>query len=296
MGQAAATAADLSPPVPLTPGTFERALSFQGRERTYLIYIPPGIDTSTPIPPVLVFHGGLGNARNALRMTGFNRAADQAGFLVVYPNGSGRRPDVLLTWNGGDCRGYAVEQQVDDVGFVRALIAALDSEFDLDPRRIYATGMSNGAIMSYRLACQAADIFAAIGPVAATQNFDGCQPSEPVSIIHFHGTADRHTPYEGGMGPDSLAGVAFTSVEETIAFWVGRDACPSEPESERRGSILHARYSPCTSGTAVELYTIEGGGHAWPGSVRLRPGADEPTREISATDTMWTFFASHPKP
>ncbi len=252
-GQAAATDADPSSPAPLTPGTFDRRFPFQGRERSYLIHIPPGIDTSAPIPLVLVFHGGLGNARNALRMTGFNRAAGEAGLLVVYPNGSGKRPDILLTWNGGGCCGYAAELQVDDVGFVRALIAALDSDFNLDRKRIYATGMSNGTIMSYRLACHAADLFAAIGPVAATQNFDACQPSEPVSIIHFHGTADRHAPDQGGMGPDPLAGVAFTSVEETIAFWVKRDACPSEPESERRGSILRDRLSPCASGTAVEL-------------------------------------------
>ncbi len=214
-----------TPTAPAFPGVpageTTRTLTHDGLERSYILYIPASINWSRPVPIVFVFHGGTGNAESAIRMSGFNGVADQNGFIVVYPNGTGRLSDnKLLTWNGGTCCAYAQENNVDDVGFVRAIVADLQPLVNIDPKRIYATGMSNGGILSQRLACEAADLFAAIAPVSGTLNFSPCNPSQPISVIEFHGTADQKIPYSGGFGPESLVNVDFTSVQDSIGFWV----------------------------------------------------------------------------
>lgn len=284
------------PPATLSPGDTTRALTHDGRERSYLVHVPPGYDPAQPTPVVLVFHGGGGHAENVRMMTGFDAIADAEGFIVVYPNGTGRLPDRLLTWNGGRCCAYALEQNVDDVGFVRALLADLETLANVDARRIYATGMSNGAIMSYRLACELADVIAAIGPVAATQNLDACAPSRPVPVLHIHGDADRHAPYNGGVGAESLVGIPFAPVETTIAFWVQYNGCKATPQITQSGSIRHTVYSGCQHNAAVELYTVVGGGHAWPGGEPGWRGGDAPTSELNASQVLWDFFAAHPQP
>jgi polyhydroxybutyrate depolymerase len=225
-----------------------------------------------------------------VRITGFNAQADAAGFVAVYPNGSGRKP----AWNGGDCCGEAAANQVDDVGFVRALIEDLSTLVDVDRKRVYATGFSNGAIMAYRLACDLSNQVAAIAPVGATQAVQDCQPGRPVSVQHFHGTDDRLNPYDGGYGPGG--GVDFAPVEDTIQFWAAQNGCPPQAQTSESGSIVHERYAPCEQGAAVELYTIVGGEHAWPGGESVGPGVGEPTAEISATPLMWEFFEAHPMP
>lgn len=151
--------------------------------------------------------------------------------------------------------------------------------------------------MSYRLACDASDLFAAIAPVAGTQNYVRCEPSNPVSVIQFHGTDDTHLPYGGGSGDDSIAGVLFKSVEESMDFWVNFNLCYITPTIETFDDIQHETYSGCANQIEVELYTILGGKHAWPGSDGPAwPGGDEPTQTISATEIMWKFFVNHPKP
>ncbi len=291
-GQTIATA-----PSTLRPGDVRRSLHHDGLERSYLLHVPPGYDGMQPVTVVLVLHGGGGRAAGTARLTGFNALADRAGFLAVYPNGTGLLPDMFLTWNGGNCCGYAQRNAVDDIGFLRAVLADLRAIAPVDPRRVYATGLSNGAILCYRLACEASDLVAAIGPVAGTQNLARCTPAEPVSVIHFHGTDDTHAPYDGGRGPDSRAGVDFSSVAETIGFWVEANHCDPVPRTETFADIRHETYLGCAENSAVELYTILGGLHAWPGSAGPAwPGGDEPTRTISATEILWEFFNAHPKP
>jgi polyhydroxybutyrate depolymerase len=281
--------------LPLGESTW--SLAYGGRDRSYVAYVPASVDARRPVPLVLVFHGGTGNADTAVGMTGFNAVADQNGFVVAYPNGTGPlRGDKLLTWNGGACCGYAQQNDVDDVGFGRAVVADLQRQLNVDPARIYATGMSNGGILAQRLACQAADLFAAAAPVAGTLNFSPCQPSRPISIIEFHGTADTHIPYEGGYGPDSLVNVDFASVRASVGSWVSFDGCGSQPQTESFADIRHDTWTGCADATAVELYTIVGGGHAWPGGKGGWAGSDEPTTTISASGLIWQFFAAHPKP
>jgi polyhydroxybutyrate depolymerase len=280
-----------------SPTDATRMLTVNGIERSYVIHIPASYNGSQPVPLVMDFHGGGGNAETQMWTSNFSPLADKKGFIVVYPNGDGRLGDKLLTWNGGTCCGYSVSQQIDDVGFVRAMLADIQTITKIDPKRIYATGLSNGGIFSYRLACDASDIFAAIGPVSGTLNYPQCNPATPVSVIHFHGTADQHVPYNGGTGDKSLTSVAFVSVKDSIEFWLKFDQCPAAPKTESFADIQHDTYSNCANGTAVELYTINGGGHAWPGgNGPASPTGDKPTQTISATNLIWNFFVAHPKP
>lgn len=279
----------------LAAGQRNHTLSHDGRERSYMLYVPASINWDQPVPLVFVFHGGTGNAQSAIRMSGFNDVADLNGFLVVYPNGTGRLDDNnLLTWNGGDCCAYAQMENVDDVGFVRSIVADLQAQVNIDTRRIYATGLSNGAMLSHRLACEAADLFAAAAPVAGTLNFPACHPSQPISIIVFHGTDDQHVPYEGGKGPESLVNVDFVSVQDSVDFWVSANECNPEAQTNSAGQFKHEVWTGCAAATAVELYTIIGGGHSWPGGRPGWPGADQPVTSLSASSLIWEFFAAHP--
>ncbi len=277
---------------PLPVGDTEHTMVYAGVERSYVLHIPPGYDPSQPTALVLAFHGITLDAYEMLRISGFNTQSDTAGFIVVYPNASGEQ----RSWNGGHCCGEAAINNVDDVGFVRVLIAELSTLLNIDPRQIYVTGFSNGAILAYRLACEMSDQIAAIGPVSATQAIEDmqvCQPMRPVPVIHFHGTDDEPNPYNGGETP---GGVQFISVADAIQFWVDFNGCPGEPQRSESGSIIHDLYAPCQGGSSVELYTVTGGKHAWPGgeAVNLRMG--EPTMEVSATILMWEFFLEHPMP
>ncbi len=184
---------------------------------------------------------------------------------------------------------------MDDVGFTRALIDELAKSINIDPRRVYATGFSNGAIMVYRLGCELSDRLAAIAPVSATQILDDqsvCRPSRNVPVIHFHGTADRLNPYDGGT---TAAGFKFVSVKEAMTFWSAKNACPA-PQRTESGTIQHDIYAPCANKSAVELYTIVGGEHAWPGGEAVTLQIGKPTTEIYASPLMWEFFTAHPMP
>jgi polyhydroxybutyrate depolymerase len=246
---------------------------------------------------VVVLHGGGGNAASAISMTGMSDEADREGFLVAYPDGSGRAGDRRLTWNAGTCCGVALDQGVDDVGFVRALIAALRRELDVDPDRIFVTGLSNGAQLAYRLGCELSDTIAAIAPVSGSLAAPNCAPPQPVSAAIFHGTADQHILYDGGVPrvQDDWHARDDPPVSSAVAFWVAHNTCPPTPLREQTGNVVRDTYADCTDGTAVVLYTIVGGGHAWPGGQRGTPQGDAPARAPSATNEMWQFFVRHPK-
>jgi len=278
-------------------GETTRALLHDELKRSYILYIPASVNKNQPVPVVFVFHGGTGDAESAIRMSGFNEVADQNGLIVVYPNGTGLLSDnKLLTWNGGACCGYAQEKNADDVGFVRAIVKDLQSVMPINAKRIYATGMSNGGILSHRLGCEAADLFAAIAPVSGTLNFSPCNPSQPISVIEFHGTADQHIPYDGGFGPKSLVNMNFASVRYSIEFWTSVNECHSQPQTNSFEDIQHEIWKGCANSTSVELYTIIGGGHSWPGGQGGWAGSDQPTATISASQLIWNFFIAHPKP
>ncbi len=285
-----------TPRAVLTPGDYEQSLVFDGRTRNYTLHLPRGIGDKVALALVLVLHGGGGNEDNADRITGFSALADQENFIVVYPAGTGKLADKLLTWNAGNCCGYARDNQVDDVGFLRALIEKLHREYPIDPKRVYATGGSNGGMLSYRLACEASDVFAAIAPVVGALNVE-CKPAHPVSVIAFNGMQDQHVLFEGGTPKTSVDPHARVdqSVAFAMEFWSKQNRCAPAPRHTATGNILRDEYTGCANGTSVVLYAIKNGGHAWPGGARSSWFGDIPTREISATDVMWEFFKAHPK-
>lgn len=232
--------------------------------RTYRLYIPANLPAAAPL--VVMLHGGFGSAEQAERAYGWDQLADSAKFVVAYPDG------VLRAWNaGGGCCGFPARSGVDDVGFVSAVVGDVGANVGIDRRRIYATGMSNGALMSYALAC-ATDVFAAIGPVAGTQ-LAPCSSPRPTSVAHIHGTADRMVPYDGSRG-EGVAHIDGPSIPEVDAFWRNVDQCAT-PVVTTTGTVTTAA-AACQAGRAVTLLTVDGGGHDWP---------------PFATSALWQFFA-----
>ena len=290
------TSQALGQPASQAPGDYQQVMTVDGRERSYIVHIPPTYKGQSDLPLVIVLHGGGGNAQKAIEMTGMSDKADKEGFIVVYPNGTGQQG--RLTWNAGFCCSYAMDNNVDDVKFIRTLIESLQNEYKTDPKRVGVMGLSNGAMMAYRLGCELSDKIAAIAPISGSLGADGCQPTDPLPVIIFHGTADKNVPYNGGKGfrQQGEEGRVDTPVSYAVSFWVQHNQCPTDPQRQEKGSIVQETYGPCKDGAEVVLYTIIGGGHAVPGGKKGdNPTADEPTQEISAADLTWDFFASHPK-
>jgi polyhydroxybutyrate depolymerase len=262
-------------------------------QRTYLLHIPASIDHNTPAPLVFVLHGAGGQGAGFARHTGFSRLADEKGFIVIYPDGVRRR------WNDGRSAGPSQ----DDVGFIRSLLDTLEAEFPIDNRRVYATGISNGAMFSYRLACELPGVFAAIAPVAGALPAElepRCTQADPVAIAAFQGTADRFVPYDGGAVARHRGRVL--SAEETMAFWARVDGCSltavTELEQDRDPGdgtrVRRSEYPGCGHGKELVLYSIEGGGHTWPGGPSVaRFIVGRVSRDLDATATIWEFFARH---
>lgn len=279
-------------------GDFRYTMQHRGRERWYEIHVPPSYRAGTPAPLVLNLHGGAGNPNQQRDDSGMNAVADAHGFLVVYPAGSGRLKERFLTWNIGEGDTYAVEQDIDDIGFLRAVIDEVSRNFSVDAKRVYATGFSQGAFMSYRLACEASDRIAAIAPVSGVLLGDAgrCRPGRPVSIIHFHGKLDPNVAYAGGVGEKAHDKIARRSVEETIAFWLEKDGLSDKPTREdRRGKAVMRAYGPGANGAEIVLWTLEDGGHTWPGGDSSLPErmVGPVNRDINASALIWDFFSRH---
>jgi polyhydroxybutyrate depolymerase len=270
----------------------ERTVTIAGRQRSYRVHVPSGATGRLPV--VFVLHGGGGNGEQVDRQTGMSAAADRARFIAVFPNGSGRTS--LLTWNAGRCCAYARREGVDDVAFLSAVLDEVLANSPADPGRVFVTGMSNGAMMAYRLACERSDRFAGIAPVAGALNVEPCQPAKPVSVLAVHGTADASVPYAGGPPVQPVAGESWinASVEDSVGFWAEHDRCGETPQQNRTGAVTVRTYAGCAAGTSVVLYTVDGGGHAWPGGTANRPGAAPAPPEPRATSVILDFFARLP--
>jgi polyhydroxybutyrate depolymerase len=275
-----------------------RSLRVGGLKRTYHVQVPAGHDPTKPAPVVLALHGATMNGPLMAWFSGLNHKADEAGFLAVYPNGTGSRWSFF--WNAGNCCGAAVQTRVDDVAFIRALLDDLAGAYRVDLRRVFVTGMSNGAMMAYRLASELSDRVAAIAAVAGTMATQGCQPQRPLSVLHFHGTQDEYVPFTGGKGSKSITGVDHHSVEHSIRAWVKANGCREEPTTETlpdkakdSTTVTILTYGGGRDGAEVVLVVIEGGGHTWPGREPGTKVLGRATRNVSANDMMWDFFEKH---
>ncbi len=278
------------------PGKF-RSVIMGGLRRTYFVHVPKGYDPKRPPPVVLALHGATMNGPMMAWFCGLNKKADEAGFVAVYPNGTGTWAS--FTWNGGNCCGSAVRQQVDDVAFINALLDDLGQVVPYDAQRVSVTGMSNGAILAYRLASELSERIAAIAPVAGPLGMEKCAPKRPVSVLHFHGTRDEFAPFKGGRGEKSLSGTDCYPVDHSIQTWVKLNGCDKSAKTEtlsREGDdlkVTRQTYGGGKEGSEVVLVVIEEGGHTWP---RMTPPASflgRSAMNISANDLMWEFFQKH---
>jgi polyhydroxybutyrate depolymerase len=250
-------------------GLTSHSLRSGGLDRSYLLYIPDGLQA--PAPLVVMLHGGFGSARQAERAYGWDQMADSAKFVVAYPDGEGR------AWNtNGGCCGRPGRENIDDVGFITAVVADVSANIGVDANRVHATGISNGGMMAYALACNTGT-FAAIGPDSATQ-LDACAAPHPTSVMHIHGTDDRLIRYDGvpGVGVARIDGPAVTDLND---FWRRVDQCAA-PTTTTDGPVTTSA-ADCADGRGVVLKTVAGGGHEWPDF---------------ATSSLWQFFVAHPRP
>lgn len=278
---------------PAQPGWSARTLVSGDRERCYHLYVPPGYDPAQPVPVVVSLHGFLSNPNSHATISGWHELADREGFLVVYPQGT----SFPQRWNAGTTWGTA---GVDDVQFFHDLLDDLSAVAAVDHSQVYVNGFSNGGGMSVRIGCEMADRVAAIGSVAgAVVDLQDCSPSHPVPVMAFHGTADPVVSYEGGdmrgrplrQGAElTQAPTYFLGAEGWVAVWAEGNGCAPTPEViPPQGDVQGRRYIGCDQDAEVVLYTIEDGGHTWPGGQPI-PGVGKTSRDIDATDEMWRFF------
>jgi polyhydroxybutyrate depolymerase len=269
-------------------------LTSGGLDRTYHLYRPPSLGPSERAPLVVVLHGGFGTGTQAEKDYGWDREAQRHRFLVAYPDGIAR------SWNAGQCCGPAKARNVDDVGFIGAMVAQIERTQNADPRRVFITGMSNGAFMAYRLACEAPFPIAAIGSVAGTLDTQSCGNPQRTSVMEIHGLQDQHVPFNGGMGINKTQPGPRPSVPQTLAVWQRADGCSGSARRSSRGVVARSAWT-CANGSRVELITIANAGHEWPGSRRGPRGAllgslfhiapaDPVSDALNATQTLWEFF------
>jgi len=282
-GHASGTPGSQSIPV----GQSTQTLESGGVSRTFHLYRPQGLADAAPL--VVMLHGGFGTGEQAQRSYHWDSEADNGHFLVAYPDGLNR------AWNAGTCCGEPQRINADDVGFITSMVGTIEQEIPIDRARVYVTGMSNGAMMALRLGCQT-DTFAAIAPVAGTLLTD-CSQARPTSVLQIHGTADDRVPYNGGPGKafaiNGNPRVDGPSVEAVNATWRSIDGCGA-PTSNTAGSVT-TQTAGYPDGRTVELISVAGAGHQWPGGAPSplleQFGIPAPSTALDATDTIWRFFA-----
>jgi polyhydroxybutyrate depolymerase len=301
-------------------------------DRDYDLVLPASYQCGTPIAVAIVFHGG-GGSKESMRKIAcpggdltsprcLERIANAAGMAIVFPNGTNAvggkliNPAGVRTWNaGGGTGGYicvsggACTSGIDDVGYTRALVADLGTRIAIDAKRVFASGFSDGAAMDHRLACEAADVFAAVAPVSGENQFAlaGCTPSQHVAVLDIHGTLDACWPYAGGNGGCIDNGL-YVSVADTLAGWAARNGCnatptlttlPPLPGVNDGTSVVRHDYSGCAAGATLEHLEVVGNGHYWPGGYEYASPATlggVMSRELDTGQAVVDFFSANGRP
>lgn len=264
--------------------------------RVYDVHLPPG---KGPFPVVLNLHGGGSDPKIIAVQSGMNANADRNHYAVVYPCGTGGAGK--YTWNAGLCCGFAMQNRVDDVGFIGRVLDDLPTHFPVDQSRIYVTGMSNGAMMAYRLAVESPQRFAATGAVSTTMGMNVSLPHAPMPIIEIHGLKDPNAPFDGGVGPNAQpqpgGPPVHHAVMNTVAQWGPIDGYDvSKPTIKKGGTYTESIF--VGSKATFDLYALTNGGHTWPGGLDVTPnaGTGELIKSFNACEIQWQFFSRYRLP
>ena len=270
-------------------------LVVDGIPRQYFAHFPSKPVPGDQFPLVFLLHGGGGSPRSMMNLTGMNSLADRHRFVAVYPQGTGPM-NRRLTWNAGHCCGFARDNGVDDVGFIRTLIEEMVTTRPVAPDRVYLIGISNGGMMTLRLGLELSSLITAIAVVAGTYlpAADQTRIDRPVPLILFHGSNDHMVPLLGGKRR-SFSGVQVShpSVEQTLQHWKKNHGDLIRSEIETAAGVRRESYLNRSGIEVLVIYTIFGGGHTWPGTSVGRPAKDDPMQQISATELIYDFFEKH---
>jgi polyhydroxybutyrate depolymerase len=295
----------------IPPGHHQLTLKVGNLERSYLLHIPPNYEKAKPLPLVIMLHGMGGTALLSQRETGWSAKADSEGFIVVYPEATRpdqKRPPNLRTnpqaWNDGSGRFHAAEQNRDDVAFIKALIESLESSYSIDPNRIYVTGFSNGASMTFRLGAELADRIAAIAPHSGTCWTETLSPARAISVCYLAGDSDTLNPVGGGfpklaMGGKDQGGRQKPPIMEMITKWAKALKCSETPTLvSHENGVRTLRFGPGAIESKVVYFCVEGLGHHWAGGTNQAPAflVGKNSNKLNATDVVWDFFKPISRP
>ena len=285
-------------------------VSSDGRDREFVLYVPPSYDKLKPVPLVVMLHGMGGTAMNSHKETAWSSKAETETFIVAYPEAT--RPDANSppslrnnpqAWNDGSGRFHASEGKIDDISFIRSMLDCITADYDIDSKRIYVTGFSNGASMAFRVGADLTDRIAAIAPNAGACWTKELKLSGSLSLCYITGTSDSLNPIDGGypklaFGGKDQGGQKKPRVQETIDKWVKALGCVPEAASDNtKEGVRTRRYGTCQNGVELQFTTVEGLGHHWAGGTSQAPEflVGKNTKKMNATDAVWEFFGVHPK-
>lgn len=273
--------------------------------RTFVVHVPPGFDGKSKIPLVIMLHGAGGSGAGAIAETGWDAKSDREGFIAVFPDGTPPHPDMPAQflfnprlWNDGSGSGTIGVEHVDDLGFISAMIDFLEVRYSADPARIYCTGFSNGASMTFSVGLNLSDRIAAIAPVAGPFWYREKQFAYPVPLLFIVGTGDPFNPIDGGNVKLQWEKIkSRPPVEDSLKEWERMLGCGPEMETARGNGVLEITYDHCIKGGEVEYYRVQGLGHVWPGGKSRLPEkwVGKASDNLNATNVIWEFFKAHPR-
>lgn len=273
--------------------SLKKTIMVDGMKRSYYIFLPPNYNPQKSYPVLFVFHGGLRSAPNILETTGFRNYQKEYDFILIAPNGLGRfNQETFLTWDAGNCSGYAHYLHADDPLFIKSILKEVSDTYNIDEKRLYLTGMSNGAMLCYKLVRTLPGVFAGIAPVSGAMNRDNPPPYKPIPVIIFHGTADMRILYDGGTPRDFWEEKHRVDkpVSYALNFWIKNNKCNPTPTQTKKGNVVITKYTNCTNNANVTLYTIIGGKHAWPGGKRDSIIGDNVYKKLNASQIILDAF------
>ncbi len=272
---------------------YNETIIIDGITRSYTLQLPQNYYETAALSLVIALHGGSGSAAQFENTSKLSQKANTAGFIVVYPNGTG----TLQTWNAGNCCGSAVNNSINDVTFISMLIDKLITNYKVNAKKVYATGHSNGGMLCYRLACELSNKIAAIAPNSSTMVMPiACTPARTMPILHMHAIPDKNVPYLGGYGI-GISGIYHPPLDSVLNVWNTINNCTIRNQVITSISgFTFKKSTMCNNNVSIHYYLTNDGGHGWPGGLPGGPNSDIPSTAINANDLLWDFFNTYQLP